>query len=201
MIEYPDYLTELIDALAMFPGVGPKSASRMAFQLIEMDDFNRNKISQAINTLSGSIQYCQKCANLSSDTLCSICQDNQRSQSTICVVSNYKDIYSIEKMDAYNGVYHVLNGDIMINKGITPDKLNIQSLLDRLNDNTDEIIIATNPTIEGETTALYLSKVLADYDVKVTRIANGMPMGSNIDYVDHLTILKAFQNRQDFNNK
>ncbi|MDL2212303.1 toprim domain-containing protein, partial [Erysipelotrichaceae bacterium OttesenSCG-928-M19] len=116
----------------------------------------------------------------------------------ICVVSHYRDIFAIEKMNNYQGVYHVLNGDIAINKGITPDKLNIASLLKRLDGNIEEIIIATNLTIEGETTALYLNKILDEYGVNVTRPALGLPIGSNIDYVDELTMLKAFENRNNF---
>lgn len=195
-MEYPSYLNNLIEALKMFPGIGQKSAIRMAFQMLEMKPEVVNQIAGSFAQLANKVHYCQVCHNLSEGDTCAICADQQRDHNLICVVSNYKDIYAIEKMNDFNGVYHVLNGDIAINKGITPDKLNIESLIKRLDGQISEIILATNPTIEGETTALYLSKVLADYNVNVTRIAHGMPIGANIDYIDELTMLKAFQNRQ-----
>jgi len=199
-MEYPNYLNNLIEALKMFPGVGAKSATRMAIQMIDMDEKRIQQMGQAIMDLSSHIQFCQTCYNISDGPSCSICSDSTRNHNLICVVSNFKDIYAIEKMNAYEGVYHVLNGDIAINKGITPDKLTIPKLISRLNPQIQEIIIATNPTIEGETTAIYLGKVLADYNVKTTRIGHGMPIGANIDYIDELTMLKAFQNRQDLQN-
>lgn len=198
-MEYPKYLNNLIESLKCFPGIGSKSATRMAFQILEMDEELINKIINSFAKLNESIAYCQICHNLCEGDLCSICADKSRNQHQICVVSNYKDIYAIEKINDYQGVYHVLNGDIAINKGITPDKLNIDKLLKRLDEQIEEIIIATNPTIEGETTALYLSKLLAEYPIKVTRIAHGLPIGANIDYVDELTMLKAFENRKKFN--
>jgi len=201
-MEYPDYLDNVIEALKIFPGIGEKSAIRMALQLIDLDPKLVKQIGTSIETLSESIHYCSKCHNLSQGDLCQICSNPSRDKQIVCVVSNFKDIYAIEKMDDYKGLYHVLGGDIAINKGITPDKLNITSLLSRINqDGVKEIIIATNPTMSGETTALYLSKVLADYDVSVTKMALGLPIGANIDYIDELTMLKAFQNRIDFNNK
>lgn len=195
-MDYPKYLNDLIESLKTFPGIGAKSATRMAFQMLEMDENVIAQIVKSFDELNSSIRYCNICQNLSEDELCAICHDINRNTRQICVVSNYKDIYAIEKMNDYQGVYHVLNGDIAINKGITPDKLNIASLIKRLDGSVDEIIIATNPTIEGETTALYLNKLLAEYKLNVTRIAHGLPIGANIDYIDELTMLKAFENRK-----
>ena len=197
-MEYPKYLSNLINSLKTFPGIGEKSATRMAFQMLEMAPEQIEQITDSFKNLTQSIKYCQTCFNLSELDLCEVCLDSSRNNNIICVVSNYKDIYAIEKMNNFQGVYHVLNGDIAINKGITPDKLNIDSLLTRINGEIEEVIIATNPTIEGETTALYLSKLLDDFNVKVTRIAHGLPIGANIDYVDELTMLKAFENRKIF---
>ena len=195
-MEYPKYLNNLIESLKSFPGIGAKSATRMAFQMLEMKPEQIEQIVKSFKDLNDNVRFCEICHNLSDDDKCAICQDITRNPQVICVVSNYKDIYAIEKMNDFSGVYHVLNGDIAINKGITPDKLNIASLLKRVNDNIEEIIIATNPTIEGETTALYLNKLLEDYQVKVTRIAHGLPIGASIDYIDELTMLKAFENRK-----
>ena len=199
-MEYPKYLNDLIESLKSFPGVGSKSAIRMAFQMLDMPKEKIDEIASSISNLNGNIKYCQICHNLSDSDVCDICVSTIRDKKQICVVSSFKDIYSIEKMNDYQGVYHVLDGDIAINKGITPDKLNIVSLIQRIDDSIDEIIIATNPNIEGETTALYLHKILADYPVKVTRIAHGLPIGANIDYVDELTMLKAFENRKSIND-
>lgn len=195
-MDYPRYLNDLIESLKTFPGIGAKSATRMAFQMLDMNEDVIQQIVKSFQDLSSSVRYCTVCQNLSEDDLCAICHDKTRNTRQICVVSNYKDIYAIEKMNDYEGVYHVLNGDIAINKGITPDKLNIESLIKRLDGTVDEIIIATNPTIEGETTALYLNKLLAEHKINVTRIAHGLPIGANIDYIDELTMLKAFENRK-----
>ena len=199
-MEYPNYINNLITSLKSFPGIGTKSAARMAFQLIDMPESQIQQIITSFQEVTKKLSFCQTCQNLCEDDYCSICSNEDRNKHQICVVSNFKDIYAIEKMNNYDGVYHVLNGDIAINKGITPDKLNIKSLLSRL-DNVEEIIIATNPTIQGETTALYLSKVLDEYNLNVTRIAHGLPIGANIDYIDELTMSKAFENRKSLTNK
>lgn len=199
-MEYPKYLNDLIESLKSFPGIGAKSATRMAFQIIEMDDEMIKMIGQSFINLNKAIKYCTKCHNISEDELCLICQDNTRDSSKLCVVSHYKDIYAIENINDndryFNGYYHVLNGNIAINKGITPDKMNYASLLSKLDGTIKEVIIATNPTIEGETTAIYTNKLLEDFNVDVTRIAYGLPMGANIDYVDQRTMSEAFSNRK-----
>lgn len=195
-MNYPKYLNNLIESLKTFPGIGSKSATRMAFQMLEMNPEIIKQIVKSFEELENSVKYCKICHNLSENDICFICQNESRNKKQICVVSHYKDIYTIEKMRDFDGVYHVLNGDIAINRGISPDKLNINSLINRVDDTIEEIIIATNPTIEGETTALYLQKLLDDKNVKVTRIAYGLPIGSNIDIIDELTMLKAFENRK-----
>lgn len=200
-MDYPKYLSDLIESLKTFPGIGTKSATRMAFQMLKMDPETLMQITASLENLPSQIRYCEKCHNLSEGPLCAICADQTRDAQQICVVSNYQDIYAIEKMNEYQGVYHVLNGDIALNKGISPDKLNIVSLLERINDDTQEVIIATNPTIEGETTALYIAKLLAEQKIKATRIAHGLPIGANLEIIDELTILKAFEGRKVIENK
>jgi recombination protein RecR len=200
-MDYPNYINNLIESLKSLPGIGSKSAIRMAFQILNMNDDLIKQIGHSILELPENVAFCPICHSLSDNDGCVICNDKTRNHSLICVVSNYKDVYAIEKMNDFNGLYHVLNGDIVINKGITPDRLNIASLLSRLDGNIDEIIIATNPNIEGETTALYLSKLLEDYDIEVSRIAYGLPIGAQIDYIDELTMLKAFENRRLINEK
>lgn len=195
-MDYPSYLNKLIDGLKLLPGVGNKSATRMAFQILEMKPELIKQLNDAFKDLESSIKYCKVCHNIAESDECEICLDKERNHQQICVVSNYKDIFTIEKTGNYQGVYHVLNGDIAINKGITPDKLNVQSLVDRINDDIQEVVIATNPTIEGETTALYVQKVLENHNVLITRIAYGLPIGSQIEIVDALTISKAFENRK-----
>lgn len=200
-MEYPQYLTNLIQALKHYPSVGEKTATRMAIQMLEMDPALIDKFIEAFSSIKKDLSYCSICHNLCEGDICLICKDDSRDTTQICVVSHYKDIFSIEKMNRYFGVYHVLGGDIVLHKGKTPDKLNINSLLSRLQFNISEVIIATNPTIEGETTALYLSKVIDEYDVNITRIASGLPMGANIDYIDEMTMSKAFEGRNNFRSK
>lgn len=200
-MNYPKYLNDVIEALQLLPGIGHKSAIRMSFQLLEMDENNLLNMADSLAHLSKDKKFCKICHSLSEADICEVCADTKRDHSIICVVSNYKDIYAISKMPSFNGTFHVLGGDIRINRGIMPQDLNIASLLPRLDGTVKEIIIATTPSIEGETTALYLSKELKDYPVKITRIAYGMPMGSQLDYIDDLTMSKAFENRQDFHEE
>lgn len=203
-MEYPKYLNDLIEALRTLPTVGINTATRMAHQIIEhMDPIQMEMIGESFINLNDKINFCSRCYNLCDDKLCSICQDKTRDASQICVVSYYKDIYAIEKVNDsdryFNGYYHVLNGNIAINKGITPDKMNFSSLLAKLDGSIKEIIIATNPTIEGETTAIYLNKLLEDYPITVTRTGYGLQMGASIDYVDARTMAEAFSNRKKLN--
>ena len=194
---YPKQFEKLVECLRNLPGVGLKTAERYAFQILEWDE---DKINEFIDCLThikeGSLKHCQICGNLAEDEKCEICKDHTRDDSIICVVQSPKDVIAMEKTREYTGVYHVLNGVISTSKGILPDDINIASLLDRINEDTKEIILATNPTVEGETTALYISKLLEKYPVTVTRIAHGLPRGGHLDYADELTLIKAIEGRK-----
>ncbi|MFV0381633.1 MAG: recombination mediator RecR [Breznakia sp.] len=192
---YPKKFEDLIYSLRKLPGVGQKSAERYAFDMLTYSHEEIEEFISALKGLKDSIYYCKICGNLADDEVCEVCGDIHRDQQVILVVQNAKDVLAMEKTQEYKGVYHVLNGVISTSKGIMPDDLNIQSLLNRVNENTKEIIIATNPTVEGETTALYLAKVLESKHVNTTRIAHGLPMGGHLDYADELTLIKALEGR------
>ena len=190
-------LTRLEDSLAKLPSVGRKSAERMAFAMLEMDDEDLLEFSEAIKSLKQDIHHCPVCGMLTSEDTCEICSNGSRDQSTLMVVSYPKDVISLEKSNGYNGLYHVLNGELCLAKGKDVSTLNIDSLLERVSKgNIKEVIMATNPTIDGETTALYITKLLEPYNVNVTRLAYGLQMGGNIDYTDQLTLLKALEGRR-----
>ena len=195
-MNYCKSFENLIDALQKLPGIGRKSAERMAYELINLSNFDTNEFTKSIIDAKASIKRCTICGNITDQDICECCSSNLRDKSTICVVQLPKDVYAIDKSNSYNGLYHVLNGALSPLNGIGPEQLNIDSLLSRINDDTKEIIIATNPTPEGEATALYLSKVLSKYNVIVSRIAYGIPMGSNLDYTDQFTIEKALEGRR-----
>ncbi|MBB5183837.1 recombination mediator RecR [Catenisphaera adipataccumulans] len=194
-MNYPKKFNDLIQAFQKLPGVGAKTAERYAYTMLDWDPETLNDFLDAMNHMKTGIQRCKICGNLSSGEKCSICADPDRNRNMICVVESPKDIAAIESMQEYNGVYHVLNGTINMKKGILPDQLNIQSLLDRINEETQEVILATDPTMDGETTALYIEKLLKD-KVKITRLAYGIPIGGHLDYTDSLTLLRAFQGRK-----
>lgn len=190
-------LERLEDSLAKLPSVGRKSAERMAYALLEMDEDVLLEFSDALKSLKESIHTCPICGNLSEEDICPICKDSSRDKSTLMVVSTPKDLLAFEKAEGFNGVYHVLGGTISISKGKGIEDLSIPQLLERLKEGViKEVIISTNPTIDGETTALYLAKVLQPYGVNVTRIAYGLPMGGNLDYTDSLTLSKALEGRR-----
>ena len=193
---YPGKFEDLIEAFRHLPGVGIKTAERYAFTALEWDDETLDAFIHALDALHGGIRKCSVCGNLSDDDKCMICRDDTRNPNVICVVQSPKDVIAMEKTKEYNGVYHVLNGVINTAKGVMPQDLNIKSLLDRVNDDTEEVILATNPTVEGETTALYLAKLLETKNINVTRIAHGLPMGGHLDYADELTLIKAFEGRK-----
>ena len=193
---YPGKFEDLIEAFRHLPGVGIKTAERYAFTALEWDEETLDAFIHALNALHGGIRKCSVCGNLSDDDKCMICRDDTRNPNVICVVQSPKDVIAMEKTKEYNGVYHVLNGVINTAKGVMPQDLNIKSLLDRVNDDTEEVILATNPTVEGETTALYLAKLLETKNINVTRIAHGLPMGGHLDYADELTLIKAFEGRK-----
>ena len=190
-------LIRLEESLSKLPSVGKKSAERMAFAMLEMDEEDLNEFSEAIRDLKNKIHLCPICGNITEGDKCDVCSDESRDQTTLMVVSSPKDVIAFENAEHYNGLYHVLGGTISLSKGKGIDDLNIQSLLNRVDEGKiKEIIIATNPTVDGETTALYLAKLLESKDVSVTRLAYGLPMGGNLDYADSLTLAKAIEGRR-----
>ena len=188
-------INRLAESLAKLPSVGKKSAERMAYALLDKDEEELQEFSDALLSLKKEIKRCPKCGLLIDSDNCPICDDPSRDNSKILVVSYYKDALAIENSEGYNGLYHILNGEISLNKGITVDNLNLNSLVERVDDSVNEIIIATNPTIDGETTALYISKILHGCKANITRLAYGLPMGGNLDYTDQITLQKALEGR------
>jgi recombination protein RecR len=190
-------LIRLEESLAKLPSVGKRSAERMAYAMLNMEDDDLAEFSDAIKNLKQSIHVCPICGFLTEEEKCEICSDNEREQDVLMVVSYPKDVIAFENAESYRGLYHVLNGAISVSKGASIEDLNIASLLERVeNGNFKEIIIATNPTIEGETTALYLARLLADKVETITRLAYGLQMGGNLDYTDSLTLSKAVEGRR-----
>lgn len=193
---YPSALEKLIEYFRSLPSVGRKTAERYAMAVLEMNSDDvmgfANQIVEAVN----KIRHCQICGSLCENDICDFCQDKNRDHSVICIVQQPKDLMAIEKLGQYHGLYHVLHGAISTTKGILPEDINIETLFKRIDDSVKEVIIATNPTLEGDTTALYLTKRLREYpDLTVTRLASGLPMGGNLDYADDLTLLRALQGR------
>ncbi len=190
-------LERLEESLSKLPSVGKKSAERLAFAMLDMEDDDLQEFSEAVRELKASIHTCPICGNLTEDEVCSICSDDSRDRSTIMVVSTPKDVFALEKAEDYNGLYHVLGGTISLSKGKGIESLNIAGLMKRLEGGeVKEVILATNPTVDGETTALYLAKIIEPLNITVSRIAYGLPMGGNLDYTDSLTISKAIQGRR-----
>ena len=190
-------LSRLEDSLAKLPSVGRKSAERMAFAMLEMNDEDLKEFVEAISSFKRDIHFCPECGMLTSEERCEICSNPNRDQSVLMVVSYPKDVLSLEKSNGYNGLYHVLNGELNLAKGKDVSSLNITTLIERVaKGNIKEVIMATNPTVDGETTALYITKLLEPYNVNVTRLAYGLQMGGNIDYTDQLTLLKALEGRR-----
>lgn len=195
-MNYPKEFENLIDSFRRLPGVGYKSAERMAYQYMEMKDEYKEKFIESMRDIS-NLKRCEVCHNLSSFDRCEICSDLDRDSSVICVVQSIKDVFAIEKSNSYKGLYHVLDGVISVKSGKLPEDLNIDSLLNRL-EGVSEIIIATNPNLDGETTALFIAKLLENKNIKITRLAYGLPMGGNLEYSDDVTIMKSFENRKSF---
>lgn len=189
-------LTRLIDSLKKLPSVGQKSAERMAFAILEMNEEDVKEFSLATAQIQTKIHKCPVCGIYTEDELCEICSDPDRNHDTMIVVSYQKDVYAFEKMGRYKGQYHILNGVLSAVNGVGIADLSIDALIKRIeDDHFTEVILATNPTIEGETTALFISKMLARFPVKVTRLAYGLPMGGHLDYADSLTLGKALEGR------
>jgi recombination protein RecR len=197
MANAPDPVQELIDEFRRLPGIGQKSAQRLVFHLIRRPEIESQKLAQAILSLKANLALCSQCNNFTSSDPCRICSDSHRDSRLICVVEEPFNILSIEKSRDYRGLYHVLHGALSPINGVGPEDLKIKSLLERLRDGTvEEIILATNPTIEGEATALYLSKLIKPLGVKVSRIAFGIPVGSDLEYADEVTISRSISARQ-----
>lgn len=196
---YSPTIESLIEQFAQFPGVGRKSAERMAFYVLDaMSDEDAKKMSDIISDAKKSIKFCEICQNLTDSSPCHICNSEKRDRSVICVVETPKDVSAIEKTGQYNGLYHVLHGAISPIDNISPDDIRIKELLLRLaNGETEEVIMATNPTVNGTATAVYIQKLLKPFSVKVTRIAHGIPMGADIEYADEVTLSKALEARTE----
>ena len=193
---YPKKFENLILAFQNLPGVGRKTAERYAFETLNWEQEKREEFVNALQVLIKGVDTCKVCGNLSDGDTCSICSDQNRNHTLLCVVQSPKDILAIESIQEYKGVYHVLNGVINTSRGILPEDINIDSLVDRIHkDEIKEVILALDPTVEGETTSLYIEKLIGK-DVLVTRLAYGIPMGGHLDYTDSLTLLKAFQGRK-----
>ena len=188
----------LIDEFNRLPGIGRKSAVRLAFHVLEMSDQEVERFSKALKDVKETVKKRSICGNFSENDICDICRDEFRDKNIICVVEDSRDIIPLEKTKRYKGSYHVLNGKIDPLNGMTPDKLNLKSLLERVaKEDIKGVILALNPDLEGETTALYLTKLLKTFDVKVTKIASGIPMGGNIEFADVATISRALDGRQE----
>ena len=197
MATYAAPVQDLIDALGRLPGVGPKSAQRIAFYLLKVDDEEATKLARAITEAKARIGFCTVCFNLSEGEVCTICSDPERDQSVLCVVEEPRDVVAVERTREFKGRYHVLQGAIDHLQGVGPDQLRIKELLARVAaEQITEVIICTNPNLEGEATSLYLSRVLAVPGLSVTRIASGLPVGGDLEYADELTLGRALEGRR-----
>ena len=193
---YAKPLNKLINELSRLPGIGGKTAQRLAFHILSMDEKSAMELANAISDAKKSMTYCSVCGNLTDTDPCAICSDDSRDKSTICVVESPKDVVAMEKIREYRGYYHVLHGAISPMDGIGPDDINLRSLIVRLQDEAvKELIIATNPNIEGEATAMYIARLIKPSGIKVTRIAHGIPVGGDLEYADEVTLLKAVEGR------
>ena len=196
---YPDILIKTIEYFKKFNGIGEKTAERLSLSVLEMSSEDVDNFSKSIIELKEKIVRCKVCGHITDNEVCSICSNKFRNDNLICVVEDYKSVFMFEKTGNYDGKFHVLNGVISPIDGITPDELNISTLLDRISkmDGEKEVIIALKPSIEGEATTLYLKKVLEKYNVKITRLSYGIPMGVEIDYLDSITLDRALKDRKD----
>jgi recombination protein RecR len=197
-VQLPEPVQKLIDAFSRLPGIGPKTASRLAFYLLRTTDDTAPALAEALQALKANTSLCRVCFNitLSDREICEICDDPRRDRSVICVVEEPLDVFALERTGGYSGLYHVLHGVLSPIEGIGVDDLRIQELLDRLKENVTEIILATNPSMEGDATAMYLGRRLAGSKVRVTRLARGLPVGGDLEYADQNTLKRALDGRQ-----
>lgn len=194
---YEGIVQELIDELGRLPGIGPKSAQRIAFHIVQTESFDVSRLAEILTDVRDKVHFCQICGNVSEQETCGICRDPRRSQNLICVVEEAKDVVAIERTREFRGLYHVLGGAISPIDGIGPDNLRIRELMQRLADATvTEVIIATDPNLEGEATATYLSRLLTTLEIRVTRLASGLPVGGDLEYADEVTLGRAFEGRR-----
>lgn len=194
---YPIAIEKLIEEFAKLPGIGTKSAQRLTLHVLNLPQEEVKEFAEALIKARGTLKFCSSCGNFADQDPCAICSNPSRDQGIICVVEQPKDIMSIEKIREFNGVYHVLHGNISPMQGRGPQDIKIRELVARMDPSIKEVIIATNPTIEGEATAMYIARVLKPLDVKVTRIASGMPVGGDLEYADEVTLAKAMEGRKE----
>ncbi len=197
-MKYPQSIQNLINYFSQLPTVGPKTAERYVFYLLKQNPEELQKFAQAIAELKEKTTVCQTCFAVAETNPCSICTDSKRDHTTICIIANTRDMLSLEIIKEYRGIYHVLGGVLNTIEGIKPEQLNIKQLMNRIKkDKIKEIILALNPTLEGETTVMYLTKLLKPYKIKITRLAKGLPMGADLEYADAITLANALKNRNE----
>ncbi|HZG73202.1 MAG TPA: recombination mediator RecR [Chondromyces sp.] len=195
---YPEPITKLIDSFMKLPGIGPKTAARLAFFVLSMKEDEVLDFAKSLANAKRNLGYCSVCGHITDTDPCAICQDERRDKTVICVVQDPKDVIAMEKMKEYDGLYHVLHGAISPMEGIGPEDINVPDLLKRLQDESvKEVILATNPNIEGEATAMYISRLLKPSGIRITRIAHGLPVGGDLEYADEVTLSKALEGRRE----
>jgi recombination protein RecR len=195
---YPESIKNLIESFKYFPGIGEKTAERLAFSVLELEDEQIELFASSLVEVSKKIHKCSVCNTLTDDDLCFVCKNKLRDETVLCVVEDSKSVFLFEKLGMFNGFYHVLDGLISPMDGINPEDIGLDKLLDRIKkENFKEIIFAFNPSIEAETTAMYIKRILDGYDLKFTRLASGVPMGANMEYVDSLTLERALNDRRE----
>ncbi|MDM8101440.1 MULTISPECIES: recombination mediator RecR [Oceanobacillus] len=195
---YPEPITKLMDSFSKLPGIGPKTAARLAFFVLNMKDDDVMNFANALVNAKRELTHCSVCGHITDQDPCAICQDTSRDGSTICVVQDPKDVIAMEKMKEFRGKYHVLHGAISPMDGIGPEDINVPDLINRLKDEeVEELILATNPNIEGEATAMYISRLVKPSGIRTTRIAHGLPVGGDLEYADEVTLSKALEGRRD----
>lgn len=199
MRQYPKPLNKLINELSKLPGIGGKTAQRLAFHILALEESEATALANSIVNAKRSLHYCSVCGNLTDTDPCEICSDESRDRTKVCVVETPQDVIAMERIRDFKGLYHVLHGAISPVEGIGPNDINLKSLITRLqqHDEIDEIIVATNPNIEGEATAMYIARLLKPSGIKVTRIAHGIPVGGDLEYADEVTLLKAMEGRRE----
>lgn len=197
-MHYPEPISKLIDSFMKLPGIGPKTAQRLAFHVLDMQEDDVVQFAKALVDVKRELTYCSECGHITEQDPCYICQDKQRDRTIICVVEDDKDVIAMEKMREYKGLYHVLHGSISPMDGIGPEDINIPTLINRLKDEgVTELILAMNPNLEGESTAMYISRLVKPIGIKVTRLAQGLSVGGDLEYADEVTLSKAIMGRTE----